>query len=90
MKSLCRSSSTAAACDRPIVEEIEEENEAEDKSMGLVEVPRTILDNCGTILAQATEAIDKAQEIAENSASTFAMQKDVIAAHKKEIDSFVA
>ena len=97
MKSLCRSSSSAAAWNGPIIAEVEDEDEenkskelVEDQSRGLVEVPRKVLDNCGLILAQATEAIAKAQEIAENSASTFEMQKDMIVAHKAEIDQFLA
>ena len=63
MKSLCRSSSRAIAWIPPTIEEVEDEDEedkpkelVDDLSKGLVEIPRKLLDNCGLILEQATEA----------------------------------
>ena len=55
----------------------------------LVEVPRTVLENCGKLLEQSLEAIAKSHDIAEESAATFCLQKKVLEAHKQEIDSFI-
>ena len=54
------------------LEENEGEVELKDK---LVEVPRTVLENCGKLLEQSLEAIAKSHDIAEESAATFCLQK---------------